>query len=82
MIIQVGKKSLTLENCISFELGSREVVITILGSRTPAVEYSLSICVVGSVGKFNELSWIVDLDHTRLRFIESQIPAQVIRGLL
>ena len=76
------KRSLTLENCSSFELGSREVVIIILGSWTPALEYSLSICVIGSVGKFNKLSWIVNLDHTWLRLIESQILAQVFRAFL
>ena len=38
----------TFENCRSFELGSLEVVTTILGSRIPAREYSLSMCVVGS----------------------------------
>jgi hypothetical protein len=38
----------TLANCCNFELGSLEVVITILGSWIPAREYSLSICVAGS----------------------------------
>jgi len=38
----------TFENCSSLELGSLEVVITILGSWIPAREYSLSMWVVGS----------------------------------
>jgi hypothetical protein len=38
----------TLANCSSFELGSREVVTTIFGSWIPALEYSLSMCVLGS----------------------------------
>lgn len=47
--IKVDKR--TFENCSSFELGSLEVVTTILGSRIPAREYSLSICVDGSTFK-------------------------------
>jgi hypothetical protein len=38
----------TLANCKSFELGSLDVVITIFGSIIPALEYSLSIWVIGS----------------------------------
>ena len=39
---------ITFVNCRSFELGSLDVVIIILGSCIPAREYSLSICDVGS----------------------------------
>ena len=42
------RTTITFVNCSNFELGSLEVVITILGSCTPAREYSLSICDVGS----------------------------------
>jgi hypothetical protein len=39
---------LTLANCNNFELGSLDVVKIIFGSIIPALEYSLSMCVVGS----------------------------------
>jgi hypothetical protein len=39
---------LTLANCNNFELGSLDVVKMIFGSIIPALEYSLSMCVVGS----------------------------------
>ena len=59
-----SKRTLALENCSSLELGSRDVVIIIFGSCIPAREYSLSICVVGSIDAFNELSGFEILDHT------------------
>ena len=43
-----GMTVLTLANCNNFELGSLDVVKMIFGSNIPALEYSLSTCVVGS----------------------------------
>jgi hypothetical protein len=45
----------TFANCSSFELGSLDVVMTIFGSWMPAVEYSLSTCVVGSTVHQNKV---------------------------
>ena len=46
----------TFANCNNFELGSREVVMTIFGSWIPALEYSLSMCVEGSA-RFPQLAF-------------------------
>lgn len=44
-----GKISFSsLENCVSRLLGSREVVMRILGSLSPALAYSSSMCVLGT----------------------------------
>ena len=46
---------LTLANCNNLELGSLDVVKIIFGSIIPALEYSLSMCVVGSTFYYSRL---------------------------
>jgi hypothetical protein len=67
----------TLENCNSFELGSLEVVMTILGSCMLARAYSLSICDFGSERLFCQISGGGTKDRTyQLELHRKQNPFQ------